>query len=77
MGPGGSYANFLAIVSARYNFNPEVRTKGLFGMKRQIILTSEMGHYSISKHVMACGLGTENCVGVKTDSEGRMIPEEL
>jgi sulfinoalanine decarboxylase len=77
MGPGGSYANFLAIVSARFKAFPEVKAKGLWGLPRMRILSSEQGHYSIKKHAMACGLGTESVVPVPSDSQGRMVPAEL
>jgi glutamate/tyrosine decarboxylase-like PLP-dependent enzyme len=36
-----------------------------------------MSHYSIKKGIILVGTGTENIVYVKTDSNRRMIPEEL
>lgn len=36
-----------------------------------------MSHYSIKKGIILCGTGTQNIVYVKTDSNRRMIPEEL
>jgi glutamate decarboxylase len=47
-------------------------------IKGQLIMyTSRHHHYSVSGGASAIGLGTENCVQVKCDSKGRMIPEEL
>lgn len=34
-------------------------------------------HYSVTKGMFFMGLGMDNMVRVKTDSVGRMIPEEL
>lgn len=36
-----------------------------------------MSHYSIKKGIILCGTGTQNIVYVKTNSNRRMIPEEL
>lgn len=75
MTPGGSFANFMALLLARFRKHPESNTKGLYGMKPQKVFTSEVCHYSIKKGVILCGTGTENIVYVKSDSNRRMIPE--
>lgn len=58
MTPGGSFANFMALLLARFRKHPESNTKGLYGMKPQKVFTSEMCHYSIKKGVILCGTGT-------------------
>ncbi|XP_030753463.1 cysteine sulfinic acid decarboxylase [Sitophilus oryzae] len=75
--PGGSIANGYAISCARHYFYPEVKTKGLHGMKKLAVFTSEDAHYSIKKLASFLGLGTENVHLVKTDSIGKMDPEHL
>ncbi|KAF9977428.1 hypothetical protein BGZ73_006055 [Actinomortierella ambigua] len=42
-----------------------------------IAFTSSAGHYSLAKSAVIMGLGMENIVGVPTDADGAMIPEEL
>jgi glutamate/tyrosine decarboxylase-like PLP-dependent enzyme len=67
MTPGGSFANFMALVIARHRLLPEVKSAGLYGCKPLKIFTSEVAHYSIKKGVMLCGSGLDNIVYVKTD----------
>lgn len=77
MTPGGSFANFMGLVLARFRNHPEAHLQGLYGIKPQKVFTSEVSHYSIKKGVVLCGTGTQNIVYVKTDANRRMIPEEL
>lgn len=77
MTPGGSFANFMGLVLARFRNHPEAHLQGLYGIKPQKVFTSEVSHYSIKKGVVLCGTGTQNIVYVKTDDNRRMIPEEL
>lgn len=42
-----------------------------------IAFTSSAGHYSLTKAAVVMGLGTDNIVGVPSDSYGAMIPSEL
>lgn len=74
---GGSMANMLAMVLARYKMKPETKTKGLFNMLRLVAFISEDSHYSIMKAANWLGIGTENVISVKTDDKGRMIPSCL
>lgn len=70
-------ANMYAINLARYQKFPEIKETGLFGLPKLCILTSEKSHYSVRKGAGFLGLGMNNVLAVKTDSMGRMIPEEL
>ncbi|OXB68149.1 hypothetical protein ASZ78_008667 [Callipepla squamata] len=82
--PGGSVSNMYAMNLARYKFCPEIKEKGLSGLPRLVLFTSEECHYSMKKAASFLGIGTENVYFVKTDESfksvsrrGKMIPEEL
>lgn len=63
---------------ARHKMFPQHKAHGMRAIKGQLIMyTSKHHHYSICGGASAVGLGTENCVKVKCDERGRMIPEEL
>ncbi|XP_025084057.1 cysteine sulfinic acid decarboxylase-like isoform X1 [Pomacea canaliculata] len=75
--PGGSIANMYAINLARFHCFPEVKRKGMNGLPRMCILTSEKGHYSLTKGAALLGLGEDNVVKVTTDAAGRMRADAL
>ncbi|NXK46945.1 GADL1 decarboxylase, partial [Chauna torquata] len=75
--PGGSVSNMYAMNLARYKFCPEIKEKGLSGLPRLVLFTSEECHYSMKKAASFLGIGTENVYFIKTDERGKMIPEEL
>jgi glutamate/tyrosine decarboxylase-like PLP-dependent enzyme len=75
--PGGSLANFYALLSARHFYFPHAKTDGILGFPRMKIFTSEVGHYSIEKGAIMMSIGSKNVVKVKADKYGRMIPEDL
>ncbi|XP_064907685.1 acidic amino acid decarboxylase GADL1 isoform X3 [Columba livia] len=75
--PGGSVSNMYAMNLARYKFCPEIKEKGLSGLPRLVLFTSEECHYSMKKAAAFLGIGTENVYFIKTDERGKMIPEEL
>jgi len=78
LAPGGSISNMYALMIARHKLYPQHKKHGMRAIKGQLIMyTSRHHHYSISGGASAVGLGTENCVQVKCDAKGRMIPEEL
>ena len=77
MTPGGSFANFYAMVLARHFKFPEVKEKGIQGYPPMKLFTSEHSHYSISKAAITLGLGLNAVVKVPTDAAGRIIPQEL
>lgn len=60
--PGGSMANYLAIMTSRQKAFPEVKTKGMSAFKNARIVTSETSHYSIEKAAILCGFGTDNVI---------------
>ncbi|KAM0730892.1 Acidic amino acid decarboxylase GADL1 [Formica fusca] len=78
MCPGGSIANMYAMMMARHTRFPEAKRSGIccFG-KSLICLTSEDGHYSISKAANWLGIGIDNVCKVKTDEYGRMKVDDL
>lgn len=75
--PGGSMANGYAISCARYHRFPEVKTKGMHGLPRLAVFTSEDAHYSVLKMATLMGLGAESVFLVRTDARGRMDAAHL
>uniref|UniRef100_A0A182TAP6 Glutamate decarboxylase n=1 Tax=Anopheles maculatus TaxID=74869 RepID=A0A182TAP6_9DIPT len=76
--PGGSMSNMYGMVAARYRTVPDVKRTGVTNLAQPlVVLTSEDAHYSITKAVHWLGIGLNNLVKVKTNHQGRMIPEEL
>lgn len=75
--PGGSISNMQAVMLARHQRDPAAKHKGLYGRKPPVIFTSDQSHYSFLKAGFCLGLGMDNVVEVKTDSEGRMCPTAL
>lgn len=65
------------MVCARHSVNPEIRTKGLSGMKTLVAYTSEDSHYSLNKASNWLGIGIENLILIKADNQGVMITSEL
>lgn len=70
--PGGSIANGYAINCARFHKIPDIKTKGLHGLPRLVLFTSEDAHYSIKKLAAFEGLGSDNVYPVRTDQRGKM-----
>ncbi|XP_055372093.1 cysteine sulfinic acid decarboxylase [Condylostylus longicornis] len=75
--PGGSIANGYAISCARYKYMPEIKTKGLSGLPRLVVYTSEDSHYSIAKLSSFMGIGIDNVYKIKTDQRGKMRIDHL
>ncbi|XP_053374603.1 cysteine sulfinic acid decarboxylase-like isoform X2 [Mercenaria mercenaria] len=76
--PGGSMGNLYGMNVARYTKFPEIKTKGIYILKKPLcVFTSDKGHYSVKKSSAMMGLGTDNIFSVKTDKKGKMIPAEL
>lgn len=72
--PGGSFANFYAMVVARHNKFPDVKEKGLREYPPMRLFTSAHSHYSVSKAAITLGLGLSSVIKVPCTSRGRMIP---
>lgn len=75
--PGGSMSNMYGMSLARYKIYPDVKTKGVFGMKQLVLFTSEESHYSFKKNAHLMGIGTDNCISVKTNDRGQMLVLDL
>ncbi|XP_068143315.1 cysteine sulfinic acid decarboxylase [Drosophila tropicalis] len=75
--PGGSSSNMYGLVLARYKFAPEVKTSGVFGMRPLVMFTSDESHYSFKKAAHWLGLGSDNCVAVRTNARGQMRLDDL
>ncbi|KAJ1807321.1 Glutamate decarboxylase 2 [Coemansia sp. RSA 2598] len=70
-----------ALMVARNQRFPEIKTQGLWGLARSgirpVVFTSAHAHYSIEKAAIAAGVGLENVVFVPTDDRGCMDAEAL
>ncbi|EDX11219.1 cysteine sulfinic acid decarboxylase [Drosophila simulans] len=75
--PGGSTSNMYGMVLARYKIAPEVKTSGMFGMRPLVLFTSDESHYSFVKAANWLGLGSDNCVSVRTNERGQMLLDDL
>ncbi|XP_063535523.1 cysteine sulfinic acid decarboxylase [Cydia strobilella] len=75
--PGGSIANGYAISCARYFFFPETKSKGVYAVPRLVLFTSELAHYSTKKLAAFMGIGSDNCILVKTDDLGKIDVNDL
>ncbi len=74
---GGSNANLVAMFSARNRKIPRVKTGGLMTEYRLAAFVSDQSHYSFETSANLLGLGSDAVYKVKTDSQGRMLPDEL
>ncbi|PAV88022.1 hypothetical protein WR25_20277 [Diploscapter pachys] len=75
--PGGAVANLYAMNAARHSMFPRSKHLGMKDVPTLCAFTSEDSHYSIKSAAAVCGIGTDNCFNIQTDSTGRMIPEAL
>lgn len=74
---GGSNANLIAIFSARNKVFGEGKNKGLYQSKVLTAFVSDQSHYSFKTAANLTGIGADNLIKVKSDGNGRMIPDEL
>eukprot|EP01101_Sappina_pedata_P002106 TRINITY_DN12380_c0_g1_i1.p1 TRINITY_DN12380_c0_g1~~TRINITY_DN12380_c0_g1_i1.p1 ORF type:complete len:577 (+),score=160.75 TRINITY_DN12380_c0_g1_i1:1364-3094(+) len=76
--PGGSFANLLALLTARNITFPQVKSGGMQAVPVQpIILASQGAHYSVTKNAVVLGFGQSSLIKVPTNEFGEMIPSEL
>ncbi|XP_045766218.1 cysteine sulfinic acid decarboxylase [Maniola jurtina] len=75
--PGGSIANGYAISCARFYFYPEIKNRGVYAVPKLVLFTSELAHYSTKKMAVFMGIGSDNCILVKADENGRMDVHDL
>jgi glutamate/tyrosine decarboxylase-like PLP-dependent enzyme len=73
---GGSNANLLALMAARFRLDPMSMKQGIDGRPLRIFV-SEQAHYSFHKAANLMGLGVANVIAVASDAAGRMSPEAL
>jgi sulfinoalanine decarboxylase/sulfinoalanine decarboxylase/aspartate 1-decarboxylase len=73
--PGGSMANFMALLMARDQIDRDTRFKGV--QKRMRVYTSIESHYSTLKNAAFAGIGRDNVVLVSSDQSGKMDPDAL
>lgn len=76
MVPGGSYANLMGLLCARYHANPETKIKGINGIRFRAFV-SDQAHYSFKKMMNVIGLGTESLTEIPSDDNGRMKTDLL
>ncbi|MBI1183740.1 glutamate decarboxylase [bacterium] len=74
---GGSSSNNLAMLCARHQKYPDMKTGGLSGRKPLSAFVSDQAHYSFQKASYALGLGSNYLVSVASNELGQMIPEAL
>lgn len=74
---GGSNANMVALLCARNHLFPQVKNKGLYLKNKLLLFVSEEAHYSFQKAANCLGLGVEQIVKVKCNSQGEMCPKNL
>lgn len=76
---GGSNANMVALMAARNKYHPQIKSGGMnAALDRDLVLfISDQAHYSFSKAANILGIGESNVIPVKSDSEGRMLPQAL
>lgn len=74
---GGSNANMIGVLCARDRAFPESKTRGIHGGEHPVMFVSDQAHYSFLKAANLLGIGQANVIAVKTDDDGRMIPDEF
>ncbi len=78
---GTSMATFCALAGARHhlltNAGWDVKAKGVFGAPPLRIVANEAAHSCVWRSLRLLGVGEEQIVRAKTDSEGRILPADL
>ena len=76
--PGGTMSNMMAVILARQETFPHVRTEGWKPEDRPIAYTSRQSHYSVARGAMVCGMGMNNMRDVPCERwTGAMSHEAL
>ncbi len=73
---GGSNANLVALMAARYRMSPESSLQGIDGRQLRLFV-SDQAHYSFSKAAHIMGFGRDHVITVESDELGRMKPDDL
>ena len=74
---GGTMANMVGMMLARYKLCPDIKEKGLSSQLPLVAYVSELSHYSYQKGANLLGIGTENLIPIKADDQGQMDMAEL
>jgi glutamate/tyrosine decarboxylase-like PLP-dependent enzyme len=74
---GGSNGNLQAMMIARNHALPELKQRGYLSGQPMTAFVSEESHYSFDKAANILGIGIGNVKKIRSDNQGRMIPEEL
>ncbi|MCF6365836.1 MAG: pyridoxal-dependent decarboxylase [Bacteroidales bacterium] len=74
---GGSNANLIAMFSARNKIFQDGKTKGMYNAKILTAFVSDQAHYSFGTAANLLGIGSNNLIKIKSDENGKMIPQEL
>lgn len=75
---GGAQANLTALLAARQHAtDSNIWKNGIASQRPLRILASEYSHYSISRAAGIMGLGTDTVIRIRTDQQGRMLPEDM
>ncbi|NOZ47943.1 MAG: glutamate decarboxylase [Chlorobi bacterium] len=74
---GGSNSNYMAMLCARNKKTENAKMDGLYSCKKLTAFVSEQSHYSFDKAANLIGIGVNNVIKVKSDVQGKIIPEEL
>lgn len=73
---GGSNGNLIAMLCGRNKYLPEVKSQGLKNVDL-VAFVSDQSHFSFLKAANVLGIGMANIIKIKSDVQGRMIPQEL
>lgn len=74
---GGSNANLIAMFSARNRILPDSRYHGYDRNIQLKAFVSDQAHYSFETAANILGIGSKNVIKIRSDKNGRLIPEEL
>jgi len=77
MTTGSSNANMIAMMLARNNALPALKSCGLFGQQKLFALVSADAHYSMDKAANILGIGTDQLLKVPLDENGSIVVAEL
>jgi len=77
MTTGSSNANMLAMMSARNEMLPTVKTEGMFGQQDMYAFVSADAHYSMEKAANILGLGTAHLRKIAVKQTGEMDSVDL
>jgi aromatic-L-amino-acid/L-tryptophan decarboxylase len=72
-----SVSTLHGIAAARENTGHDIRSKGLCGMPKFRIYSSDHAHSSVDKAALTLGIGLEGICKVPSDNNFAMIPSEL